>query len=552
MVQISGTFGIVRPPAARNEPVKEYGPGSVERKTLVERLSAMVDDRIDIPMVIGGRPVTSGDIYEVVMPHDTKHVLGDAHQANAQHLEQAVAAARAAHREWSALPWEDRAAIFLRAAELLASSWRDTINGSTMLGQSKTVHQAEIDAACELIDFWRFNVEFTARIYEEQPISPPGMWNQVDYRPLEGFVFAVTPFNFTSIAANLPTAPALMGNTVVWKPSLTQAYSAHYTMKLLEAAGLPPGVINMVHGPGPEIGEAALAHEELAGIHFTGSTPTFNWMWQKVGENVGRYRHYPRIVGETGGKDFIVAHPSASVDALATAIVRGGFEYQGQKCSAVSRVYVASNLWERLRERLAEQVPAIPMGDPTDFGNFMGAVIDDSAFARHSAALEEARSSDRLEVIAGGEADGSSGYFVRPTVVRTEDPDTRLIREELFGPIVTVYVYPEKEWGPTLDLVDQTSPYGLTGSVFSRDEAAIVEAKHRLRFAAGNFYVNDKPTGAVVGQQPFGGGRRSGTNDKAGSIWNLIRWVSPRSIKETFVPPTDYRYPYMDSERTGP
>ncbi|HEV2754738.1 MAG TPA: L-glutamate gamma-semialdehyde dehydrogenase [Actinomycetota bacterium] len=552
MVPISGTFGIPRPPAPRNEPVKDYAPGSTERTSLTARLSSMADERIDIPMVIDGRAVTSGDIYEVVMPHDTKHVLGDAHQGSAQHLEDAVSASRRAHRDWSELPWEDRAAIFLRAADLLAGPWRDTINASTMLGQSKTVHQAEIDAACELIDFWRFNVEFVARIYAEQPLSPPGMWNQTDYRPLEGFVFAVTPFNFTSIAANLPTAPALMGNTVVWKPSLTQAHSAHYTMKLLEAAGLPPGVINMIHGPGPEIGEAALAHEELAGIHFTGSTPTFNWMWRKVGENVDRYRNYPRIVGETGGKDFIVAHPSASVDALATAIVRGGFEYQGQKCSAVSRVYVASNLWEALRERLADEVPAIPMGDVTDFGNFMGAVIDDRAFDKHSRALEEARSAPGLDIVAGGEADGSTGYFVRPTVVRTEDPGTRLLREELFGPIVTVYVYPETEWGQTLDLVDGGTPYALTGSVFATEEGAIVEAKQRLRFAAGNFYVNDKPTGAVVGQQPFGGARRSGTNDKAGSMWNLIRWVSPRSIKETFVPPTEYRYPFMDSERTGP
>ena len=552
MVHISATFGIPRPPAAYNEPVRDYAPGSAERETLTTRLAAMADDRVDIPMVIDGKRVTSGDIYEVVMPHDRKHVLGDAHQGNAAHLEQAVDAARRAHPEWSALPWEDRAAIFLRAAELLAGPWRDTINASTMLGQSKTVHQAEIDAACELIDFWRFNVEFTAKIYAEQPFSPPGMWNQSDYRPLEGFVLAVTPFNFTSIAANLPTAPALMGNTVVWKPSLTQAHSAHFTMQLLEAAGLPPGVINMIHGPGPEIGEAALAHQELAGIHFTGSTPTFNWMWRKVGENVDRYRNYPRIVGETGGKDFIVAHPSASVDALATAIVRGGFEYQGQKCSAVSRVYVASNLWEPLRERLADEVPEIPMGDVTDFSNFMGAVIDDRAFSKHSDALAEARSGDALDVIAGGEADDSTGYFVKPTIVRTHDPRSRLIREELFGPIVTVYVYPEGEWQQTLDLVDEGTPYGLTGSVFATDEAAIVEAKQRLRFAAGNFYVNDKPTGAVVGQQPFGGARRSGTNDKAGSMWNLIRWVSPRSIKETFVPATDYRYPFMDTGRTGP
>jgi 1-pyrroline-5-carboxylate dehydrogenase len=552
VVTISGTFGIVRPPMPVNEPVKNYAPDSVERRSLTERLSSMSNERIDIPMVIGGREIASGDLYEAVTPHNRKHVLGDVHQATAEHLGGAVDAAREAHDGWTTLPWEERAAIFLRASELLAGPWRDVINAATMLGQSKTVHQAEIDAACELIDFWRFNVHFAARIYEEQPISSPGMWNQTDYRPLEGFVFAVTPFNFTSIAANLPTAPALMGNTVVWKPSLTQAYSAHFLMKLLEEAGLPPGVINMVHGPGPEIGEAALSHPELAGIHFTGSTPTFNWMWRKIGEQIDSYRHYPRIVGETGGKDFIVAHPSASADALATAIIRGSFEYQGQKCSAASRIYVASNLWEDVRESLADQVPKITMGDITDFGNFMGAVIDDRAFEKHANALAEAHNDSDLEVVAGGEADDSTGYFVRPTVVRTEDPQTRLMRDELFGPIVTVYVYPENEWSSTLDLVDSTSPFGLTGAVFARDEGAIVEAKQKLRFAAGNFYVNDKPTGAVVGQQPFGGARRSGTNDKAGSMWNLVRWVSPRSIKETFVPPTDYRYPYMDSERTGP
>ena len=552
MVAISGTFGILRPPTPINEPVKDYAPGSPERESLTKRLAEMSDDRVDIPMVIGGRRVTSGDIYEAVMPHDHKHVLGDVHQSTAEHVQEAIAAARDAHREWSALPWEDRAAIFLRASELLAGPWRDVINAATMLAQSKTVHQAEIDAACELIDFWRYNVRYVSDIYSVQPASAPGMWNQSDYRPLEGFVFAVTPFNFTSIAANIPTAPALMGNTVVWKPSLTQAYSAHFTMKMLEAAGLPPGVVNMVHGPGPEIGEAALSHQELAGIHFTGSTPTFNWMWKKVGENIDNYRHYPRIVGETGGKDFIVAHASADADALATAIIRGSFEYQGQKCSAASRIYVPSNLWDPVRARLADEVPEITMGDVGDFKNFMGAVIDERAFSKHSTALQEAKSSNDLEVVVGGDADDSKGYFVRPTIVRTDDPKTRLIQEELFGPIVTVYVYPEKEWDETLDLVDSTSPYGLTGAVFSRDEGPIVEAKQRLRFAAGNFYVNDKPTGAVVGQQPFGGARRSGTNDKSGSMWNLIRWVSPRSIKETFVPPTDYRYPFMDSERTGP
>ena len=512
----------------------------------------MSDERIEIPMVIGGRDVTSGDIYEAVMPHNTKHVLGDVHQSNSRHVQDAIQAATDAHRGWAALDWKERASIFLRAAELLAGSWRPILNASTMLGQSKTVHQAEIDAACELIDFWRFNVEYVATIYSEQPYSPPGMWNHVDYRPLEGFVFAVSPFNFTSIAGNLPTAPALMGNTVVWKPSLTQAYSAHYLMELLRAAGLPDGVINMVHGPGPEIGERALADPDLAGIHFTGSTPTFNWMYKTIGENIETYRQFPRLVGETGGKDFIVAHRSASVEALAAAILRGAFEYQGQKCSAPSRLYIPSNLWADLRERIVDEVAGIKMGDITDFSNFMGAVIDDRAFSKHSDALEEARSSSDMDVVAGGKADDSTGYFISPTVVHTEDPKSRLMREELFGPVVTAFVYPEGEFEEALELVDTTSPYALTGAVFSTEEGPIVRAKQRLRYAAGNFYVNDKPTGAVVGQQPFGGGRRSGTNDKAGSVWNLARWVSPRTIKTTFDPPTDYRYPYMSPESDGP
>jgi 1-pyrroline-5-carboxylate dehydrogenase len=505
----------------------------------------MAADRIEIPMVINGADVTTGDIYEAVMPHATKQVLGDVHQGTSKHLEDAVSAAGEAHPEWSRLPWQERASVFLRAAELLAGSWRDEINASTMLGQSKTVHQSEIDAACELIDFWRFNVAFAERIYSEQPGAAAGMWNQLDYRSLEGFVFAVTPFNFTSIAANLPTAPALMGNTVVWKPSLTQAFSAHYLMKLFQAAGLPDGVINMVHGPGPDIGEAATSHPDLAGIHFTGSTATFEWMWRKVGEHISDYRNFPRLVGETGGKDFIVAHPSASVEALATAVLRGGFEYQGQKCSAASRIYVPANLWDDLRERLADQVPKIKMGDVSDFTNFMGAVIDDRAFGRHAKALDEARTSGDLEIVAGGSADDSIGYFVEPTVVRSEDPKHRLMTEELFGPIVTVYVYPEKDFEGALDLVDTSTPFGLTGAVFAQDSYAIDRAKTRLRWSAGNFYVNDKPTGAVVGQQPFGGARRSGTNDKAGSMWNLVRWVSPRTIKETFAPATDYRYPFM-------
>ncbi len=543
-------FAILRPPAAHNEPVRDYAPGSPERASLKARLRDMQDERIDVPMVIGGRDVQSGDVYEAVMPHNTKHVLADVHQSSGAHVQEAIAAAKEAHRDWTRLPWEDRAAIFLRAADLLAGPWRDTLNAATMLGQSKTAHQAEIDAACELIDFLRFNVEYAGRIYAEQPSSPPGMWNRLDYRPLEGFVFAVSPFNFTSIAGNLPTAPALMGNTVVWKPSLTQAFSAHYLMQLFRAAGLPAGVINMVHGPGPEIGEAALDSPEFAGIHFTGSTATFNWFWNKIGLNIDSYRYYPRIVGETGGKDFIVAHASASVDALATAIIRGSFEYQGQKCSAASRVYVPANLWADLRERLAAEVPNIKMGDVADFSNFMGAVIDDRAYDKHTTALDEARSQPGYEVVAGGHAEASIGYFVEPTVVRSEDPKARLMRDELFGPIVTTYVYPEQQWNEVLDLVDSTSPYGLTGAVFATDEQAIIEARDHLRFAAGNFYVNDKPTGAVVGQQPFGGARRSGTNDKAGSMWNLIRWASPRTIKETFAPAVDYRYPYMDSDST--
>jgi 1-pyrroline-5-carboxylate dehydrogenase len=541
-------FSIPQTPKAYNEPARDYAPGSPERASLKARLEELQDERIDIPMVIGGEEVTSGDIYEAVMPHRNKHVLGDVHQSTAEHVNRAVDAASEAHASWAALSWQDRAAIFLRAADLLAGPWRDTINAATMLGQSKTAHQAEIDAACELIDFWRFNVEYAARIYAEQPASPPGMWNQMDYRPLEGFVFAVTPFNFTSIAGNLTTSPALMGNTVVWKPSLTQAFSAHYLMKLLEAAGLPAGVVNLVHGPGLEIGEAALSHPHLAGIHFTGSTATFDWMWRKVGENISSYRAFPRIVGETGGKDFILAHPSASVEALAAAILRGSFEYQGQKCSAASRLYVPSNLWDELSQRLADEVPHIRMGDVADFENFMGAVIDDRAFKKHSHALDEARSSSDVEILAGGRADDSEGFFVAPTVIQSLAPKTRFMSEELFGPIATAFVYPEREWSETLDLVNETSPYALTGSVFARDELGIEEARTRLRFAAGNFYVNDKPTGAVVGQQPFGGARRSGTNDKAGSMWNLIRWVSPRTIKETFVPPTDYRYPYMSPE----
>ncbi|MBV8079793.1 MAG: L-glutamate gamma-semialdehyde dehydrogenase [Actinobacteria bacterium] len=538
-----------RPPPAHNEPVRDYAPGSPERLSLQARLDEMRAARIDVPLVIGGRYVHTGNTKPAVMPHDREHVLADVHQGTAEHVRQAIDAGAAAWEDWSRWPWEDRASVFLRAAELLAGPWRDTLLAATMLGQSKTAHQAEIDAAAELIDFFRFNVEFMARIYEEQPISSPGVWNRLEYRPLEGFVFAVTPFNFTSIAGNLPSSAALMGNVVVWKPASTAMLSAWYIMRLFEEAGLPPGVINLVFGSGATIGDAALASPDLGGIHFTGSTPVFQSMWKTVGDAVAGYRNYPRIVGETGGKDFIVVHPSADVDAVATAIVRGSFEYQGQKCSAASRVYAPSNLWPKLRERLAEDVSTIKMGDVTDFSNFMGAVIDGGSFATQREAIEEAKRHPDTAIVTGGGYDDSQGYFVEPTIVETRDPAFRLLRDELFGPVVTTYVYDENRWDDTLDLVDSTAPYGLTGAVFSEDRSAVQVAAERLRYAAGNFYVNDKPTGAVVGQQPFGGARASGTNDKAGSMWNLIRWVSPRAIKEQFVPAKDYRYPYMQDER---
>ncbi|MGH3079387.1 MAG: L-glutamate gamma-semialdehyde dehydrogenase [Gaiellaceae bacterium] len=536
--------GIFAPPAPVNEPVRSYEPGSPERADLEARLREMERERIRIPLVIGGKDVSTGETFEAVMPHRKSHVLADVAKGGPEHVAQAIDAAREAHADWSRTPWNERAAVFLRAAELLAGPWRQTLNAATMLNQSKTAHQAEIDAVCELIDFWRYNVDYLVRIYSEQPYSPTGTWNRMEYRPLEGFVFAVSPFNFTSIGGNLSTSPALMGNTVVWKPASTAALSAYYLMRLFQAAGLPDGVINLVYGSGATIGNAALASPELAGIHFTGSTGVFNGMWATVGGNVGSYRNYPRIVGETGGKDFILAHPSAEAEAVATAVVRGSFEYQGQKCSAVSRLYVPSNLWPQVKERLVEDVGTIRMGDVADFGNFMGAVIDSGAFATHRDAIAEARSAG-AEILTGGTTDDSEGYFVEPTVIATEDSGFRLLRDELFGPIVTTYVYDEKRWDETLRLVDETAPYGLTGAVFANERDAIEEAQDALRYAAGNFYVNDKPTGAVVGQQPFGGSRASGTNDKAGSMWNLIRWVSPRTIKETFVPATDYRYPFL-------
>jgi 1-pyrroline-5-carboxylate dehydrogenase len=539
-----GTF---RPPTAVNEPVKGYLPGSPERVELKERLEQMSAERLHIPMVIGGERVESGTTFEAVMPHRRSHVLADVERGDASHVDRAVAAARAAHEEWSQTPWHERVAVFLRAAELLAGPWRATLNATTMLNQSKTAHQAEIDAVCESCDFFRFNAEYLTRIYAEQPASSPGVWNRMEYRPLEGFVFAISPFNFTAIGANLTTSPAMMGNTIVWKPASTAALSASYTMRLLEEAGLPPGVINLVFGAGAEIGGAALTSPELAGIHFTGSTGVFHSIWGTIGSNIARYRNYPRIVGETGGKDFILAHPSADPDAVSTAIVRGSFEYQGQKCSAASRLYIPSNLWPAVRDRLAEQVGSIRMGDVSDFTNFMGAVIDGKSFATQREAIAEARAAG-AEIVAGGGTDDSEGWFVEPTVIKTEDAGFRLMRDELFGPVVTAYVYDEKHWDDTIDLVDATGMYALTGAVFSNDRYALADAQSRLRYAAGNFYANDKPTGAVVGQQPFGGSRASGTNDKAGSMWNLIRWVSPRTIKETLVPPTDYRYPFLQPD----
>jgi 1-pyrroline-5-carboxylate dehydrogenase len=538
--------GIRRVPQPVNEPNKSYAPGSPERAELKARLSKMAGEKLDIPLVIGGKEVRTGRTAHATMPHDHRHVLADYHLAGPEHVQQAIAAAAAARREWGSWPWEDRAAVLLRAAELLATTWRSTINAATMLGQSKTVFQAEIDAASEMIDFWRFNTHFAQELYGEQPISSPGVWNQMEYRPLEGFVYAISPFNFTAIGGNLTTAPALMGNTVIWKPASSAILSGYYTLKVLEAAGLPPGVINFIPGDPREISNQLLDSPELAGVHFTGSTEVFNGMWKKIGENVGRYRGYPRLVGETGGKDFIVVHPSADPVEVAVAVARGGFEYQGQKCSAASRIYVPRSMWNEVRERTTAMMNEIKVGDVTDFRNFMGAVIDQKAFTKISGYLDDAKRNARI--VAGGTVRGEDGYFIQPTLIETEDPGYRSLCEEIFGPVVTAYVYPDSEWRETLDIVDRTSPYALTGAVFSRDRIAVREALSALRHAAGNFYINDKPTGAVVGQQPFGGARGSGTNDKAGSKLNLVRWVSARTIKETFVPPRDYTYPFMGEE----
>jgi 1-pyrroline-5-carboxylate dehydrogenase len=538
--------GVRRVPTPHNEPNRSYAPGSPEKAELKARLKSMAGERLDIPVIIGGREIRTGHTAQAVQPHDHGHVLADWHKAGPAEIARAIDAAAEARREWSSWRWEDRAAVLLKAAELLAGPWRATLNAATMLGQSKTVFQAEIDSACEVIDFWRFNPHYAQELYSEQPLSPAGIWNQLEYRPLEGFVYAITPFNFTAIGANLPTAPALMGNTVVWKPASTAVLSGYYVMKILEEAGLPPGVINFVPGDAGPISDAVLSHEDLAGVHFTGSTGVFNSMWKTIGANMARYRSYPRIVGETGGKDFIVAHASADPAAVAVAIVRGGFEYQGQKCSAASRVYVPKSIWPDVRDRAVAMIRDIKMGHVQDFRNFMGAVIDKKAFDKIGEYLAEAKKT--AKILAGGNVHGEKGYFIEPTLVETSDPEYRLLCEEIFGPVVTAFAYDDDRWEDTLRTVDRTSPYALTGAVFARDRGAVREAASALRNAAGNFYINDKPTGAVVGQQPFGGARGSGTNDKAGSKLNLVRWVSARTVKETFVPPTDYRYPFMAEE----
>jgi len=540
--------GIVRIPAPVNEPVLTYAPGSAERASLKRRLAEMLAERIEIPVVVGGREIRTGKTIDQVCPHDHRHVLAHAHQAGPREVEQAIAEARDAWHEWSEMPWEARAAVFLKAADLLAGPWRDTVNAATMLGQSKNAFQAEIDAAAELCDFWRFNTHFLQQLYADQPLSVRGIWDQIEYRALEGFVFAVTPFNFTSIGGNLPTAPALMGNTVLWKPASTSILSNYYLLRLLEAAGLPPGVINFVPGRGASVGDPVFASPELAGLHFTGSTSTFQGMWSTIAGNLSSYKGYPRIVGETGGKDFVFAHPSADPRALVVALVRGSFEYQGQKCSAASRAYVPKSLWKRVAEDLRAEVAALRMGPPTDFRNFVCAVIDEASFDKTVGYIEHARNAPDAEIICGGGGDKSTGYYVEPTVVRAGDPRFELMREEIFAPVLTVHVYDDAELDHALELCDTTTPYALTGAVFAQDRAEIVRMTKRLRHAAGNFYVNDKPTGAVVGQQPFGGARASGTNDKAGSLWNLVRWVSMRSIKENFVPPTSVAYPHQAEE----
>lgn len=538
-------YGIFTPPIAKNEPVRNYAPGSPEAVSLKKQIDAFRSQTLDIPMFIGGKEVRTGKTRSISPPHDHQHILGHFHEGDATHVKQAIDAALAAKAEWEAMPWEQRAGIFLKMADLLAGPYRDLLNASTMLGQSKNPYQAEIDAACELIDFFRFNVQYMVQLYQQQPESLPTTWNRVEYRPLEGFIFALTPFNFTSIAGNLPTSPAMMGNTVVWKPSNTQIYSAYFLMKLFQEAGLPDGVINLVYVSGPVAGDVIFQHPDFAGIHFTGSTGVFNNIWKTVGENISRYKSYPRIVGETGGKDFILAHRSADVNILATAISRGAFEFQGQKCSAASRAYVPANLWEATKKRVLADLADMKMGGVEDFTNFINAVIDEKSFDKLASYIDAAKKDPNCEIVAGGTYDKSKGYFIEPTIIRVNDPKYVTMCEELFGPVLTLYVYDENDYEKALELVDSTSIYALTGAVIAQDRYALDLATERLRHSAGNFYLNDKPTGAVVGQQPFGGARASGTNDKAGSMLNLIRWTSARTIKENLNPPKTYRYPFQ-------
>ena len=535
-------------PVPANEPVRSYAPGSPERLSIRQRLYELKSSEIEVPAFIGGKEIYTGRTEPISPPHEHNHKLGILHKCEQKEAEMAIQSCLEARNDWSRMHWTDRAAIFLKAAELLSDRWRDTLNGATMLGQSKNIYQAEIDSACELIDFLRFNVYYMQQIYSDQPYSPAGTWNQLQYRALEGFVLAVTPFNFTAIQGNLPTAPALMGNTVIWKPSSTAIYSAYYLYKLLEEAGLPPGVINMLPGDGPPIGNPIMASKHFSGLHFTGSTNTFQLMWQTIGANIRNYNTYPRIVGETGGKDFILAHPSSDPLTVATAIVRGGYEYQGQKCSAASRVYIPKSLWASIKEYVIEQLKTIRMGSVEDFGNFVNAVIDKKSYDKINTYITAARNSNEVEIVYGGSCDDSTGYFISPTLLLTDDPTYTTMEEEIFGPVVTVFVYEDNKFDETLGLINETSPYALTGAIFSQDRQAIINAKEKLIDAAGNFYINDKPTGAVVGQQPFGGARASGTNDKAGSYLNLIRWISTRTIKENLNPPTDYRYPFLHSD----
>ncbi len=540
--------GLFRTNLPVNESVLSYAPGTPERAALKEALRQVGSRTIEIPLIIGGKRVKTGRLAEVRAPHDHEHLLGRYHKAGTKEVLAAVDAAGKAWHDWSRMDWQDRAAIFLKAADLLAGPYRQVVNAATMLGQSKTCHQAEIDAACELIDFWRFNAYYLQQIYADQPGSQPGMWNRVEYRPLEGFVFAITPFNFTSIAGNLPTAPALTGCTTLWKPASSAVFSAYYLMEILKEAGLPPGVVNFLPGSGREVGDPAMDHPSLSGVHFTGSTAVFQGIWKKIGGNIERYHDYPRIVGETGGKDFVFAHPSAEPKGLATSLVRGSFEYQGQKCSAASRAYIPRSLWKRVKDDMLGQISEIKMGDPTDFGNYMGAVIDKKAYTEIEGYIKHAKRSKDAKILAGGGCDSSTGWFIEPTVVESKKPNFKLMCEEIFGPVLTVYVYADSQLDKALKLCDEGSPYALTGAIFARDRKAIVYMADRLRHAAGNFYINDKPTGAVVGQQPFGGSRASGTNDKAGSAQNLLRWITPRTIKEQFVVPKHFAYPFLESD----